>query len=157
MEYKRLTNSNPDEYNPEIDFCSDCKYYGEPNGCNRPNGTCDNYDRFLETYNRLKEHEDKIKNRTMIELPCEIKDIREITVAYKDYGNPLFAIVRYYCQQNKPYKILEYHIVGKELISGKDKRVWEWYPSMNFSLIEDGFTSKEQAEAKLKELKDKEQ
>ena len=37
--YKRLTNNNPEEYNPELDFCAGCKYYGEPNGCNRPNGT----------------------------------------------------------------------------------------------------------------------
>ena len=60
-EYKRLTNNNRDEYDPEYDFCIDCKYFGEPNGCNRPNGTCDNYDRFIEMYNRLAELEDQGK------------------------------------------------------------------------------------------------
>ena len=64
--YKRLTNNNRNEYDPEYDFCCDCKYFGEPNGCNRPNGTCDNYDRFLETYNRLSELEDKIENGKLI-------------------------------------------------------------------------------------------
>lgn len=72
--YKRLTNNNRDEYDPEYDFCCDCKYFGEPCGCNKPNGTCDNYDRFLETYNRLAELENKIENGTLIELPCKIGD-----------------------------------------------------------------------------------
>ena len=50
-EYKKLTNNNADEYDLEYDleydFCIGCKYFGEPNGCNRPNGTCDNYERFM--------------------------------------------------------------------------------------------------------------
>lgn len=71
-----MTNNNRDEYDPEYDFCCDCKYFGEPCGCNRPNGTCDNYDRFLETYNRLAELEDKIENGTLIEPPCYNKSIK---------------------------------------------------------------------------------
>lgn len=74
MEYKRLTNNNLDEYNPEYDFCVGCEHFGEPNGCNRPNGTCGNYERFMETYNRLAELEDKIENGTLIELPCKVGD-----------------------------------------------------------------------------------
>lgn len=74
-QYKRLTNNNRNEYDPEYDFCCNCKYFGEPNGCNRPNGTCGNYDRFLETYNRLAELEDKIENGTLVELPCKEGDI----------------------------------------------------------------------------------
>ena len=72
--YKRLTNNNRDEYDPEYDFCCDCKYFGEPCGCNKSDGTCDNYDRFLETYNRLSELEDKIENGTLSELPCKVGD-----------------------------------------------------------------------------------
>ena len=77
MDYKRLTNNNRDEYDPEYDFCCDCKYFGEPCGCNRQNGTCGNYDRFLETYNRLAELEDKIENGTFIELPRNKIKIRD--------------------------------------------------------------------------------
>lgn len=29
-QYKRLTNNNRNEYDPEYDFCCDCKYCGEP-------------------------------------------------------------------------------------------------------------------------------
>ena len=65
---KRLTNNNSEEYDPEYDFCIDCKYFGEPNGCNRPNGTCSNYERFIETYNRLAELEDKIESHKLVEL-----------------------------------------------------------------------------------------
>ena len=64
--YKRLTNNNVEEYDPEYDFCCGCKYFGEPCGCNRPNGTCGNYDRFLETYNRLGELEDKIEKGLLV-------------------------------------------------------------------------------------------
>lgn len=72
--YKRLTNNNLEEYNPEYDFCMGCKYFGEPYGCNRPNGTCGNYDRFIEIYNRLADLEDKIENGKLIELPCKVGD-----------------------------------------------------------------------------------
>lgn len=75
-EYKRLTNNNRDEYDPEYDFCCDCKYFGEPCGCNRPNGTYGNYDRFLETYNRLAELEDKIEKGLLVEPPCCNKSIK---------------------------------------------------------------------------------
>lgn len=96
--------------------------------------------------------ENKIENGTFVELPRKIEDIREITVVYKDYGNPLYAIVCYYCQRSKPYKILEYHIIGKDLLKNEDIRMWNWYPSMNFSRVEDGFTSRQQAENRLREL-----
>lgn len=65
-EYKRLTNNDINEYSPEIDFCTGCRYYGEHNGCNRKQGSCDNYDRFNEMYNRLAELEDKIENGELI-------------------------------------------------------------------------------------------
>lgn len=70
IEYKRLTNNNCNEYDVEYDFCCDCKYFGRPNGCNRPNGTCGNYNRFLETYNRLAELEDQIENGTLVKILC---------------------------------------------------------------------------------------
>ena len=73
-EYKRLTNKNLDEFNPEYDFCIGCEYFGEPNGCNRWNGTCANYEDFNELYNRLAEIEDKIENGTLVEIPCKVGD-----------------------------------------------------------------------------------
>ena len=72
MKNERLTNKNLDEYNPEYDFCVGCEHFGEPNGCNRWNGTCGNYERFMETYNRLAELEDKIENGTLIDTKVKI-------------------------------------------------------------------------------------
>ena len=95
--YKRLTNNNRDEYDPEYDFCCDCKYFGEPCGCNRPNGTCGNYDRFLETYSRLAELEDKIANRMLVDIPCKVGDT--IYEVFK-YHKPPFI------QQTKVEKII---------------------------------------------------
>lgn len=64
--YKRLTNKNLSEFDPEYDFCKGCEYFGEPNGCNRWNGTCGNYEQFNEMYNRLAELEDKIEKGTLV-------------------------------------------------------------------------------------------
>ena len=72
--YKRLTNNNSDGYDAEYDFCCGCQYFGEPCGCNRPNGTCDSYDRFLETYNRLAELEDKIEKGLLVPRYSILKD-----------------------------------------------------------------------------------
>lgn len=92
MTYKRLTNNNRDEYNPEYDFCCDCKYFGEPCGCNRPNGTCDNYDRFLETYNRLAELEDKIESGTLVEIPCKCGDNAVAIIDTLAYPNAILDV-----------------------------------------------------------------
>lgn len=72
--YKRLTSNNLNEYDVEYDFCCDCKYFGEPCGCNRQGGSCSNYERFIETYNRLAELEDEIENGTLIPKYSVVKD-----------------------------------------------------------------------------------
>lgn len=74
MNYKRLTNNNRDEYDPEYDFCCDCKYFGEPCGCNRQNGACGNYNRFLEIYNYLAKLEDKIEKGLLVPRYSILKD-----------------------------------------------------------------------------------
>lgn len=90
--YKRLTNNNRDEYDPEYDFCCDCKYFGEPCGCNRPNGTCGNYDRFLEIYNRLAELEDEIESGTFVKIPCKCGDNAVAVVDTLAYSNAILNV-----------------------------------------------------------------
>lgn len=68
-EYKRLTNNNIEEYDPEYDFCMGCEFYGKYHSCDRPNGICANFERFIATYNRLAELEDKIENGTLVLSP----------------------------------------------------------------------------------------
>lgn len=114
IEYKRLTNNNRDEYDPEYDFCCDCKYFGEPNGCNRPNGTCGNYDRFLETYNRLAELEDEIENGTLVELPC--KCIEELDIIK---GGMIFIFYKMCLEQN----------LGQRFFLEYKSKINEWFKS----------------------------
>lgn len=66
-EYKRLTNTNSDEFNPRYAFCKSksidylCKNSCDYQGCARKGGDCENYKQFIKMYNRLYELEDKIE------------------------------------------------------------------------------------------------
>ncbi len=140
--YTRLTNNNLDEYNPEYDFCVGCKYFGEPNGCNRQEGTCSNYDRFMEMYTQLSELEDKIENADRVLI----------------YYNPPFdyryAVVKYTCQKGQPLKVASYYTYGEELKTGEPLVRWRWLPSTNFAVIEDNLSTEEEAKLRMKELKE---
>lgn len=138
-QYKRLTNNNHNEYDPEYDFCCSCKYFGEPNGCNRPNGTCDNYDRFLETYNHLVELEDKIENGTLVELPCKVGDV--VYEVFKNHRPP-------FVQQTKVEKII---ITDKGFRLKLERN--SVYETSVSSLGKTLFHTKEEAEKKLEEFK----
>ena len=50
----RLTKPGQDF---ELQFCSECKFYGEPNGCNNPDA-CESFDYFTEVADRLQKYED---------------------------------------------------------------------------------------------------
>lgn len=104
-DYKRLTNNNVEEYDLEYDFCCDCKYFGEPCGCNRPNGTCGNYDRFLETYSRLVELEDKIENGILVPKYLVVKSCGTYCVCSVDTENLL--IIDTYETEKEAQKKLE--------------------------------------------------
>ena len=57
------------EYYPELDFCKDCSFYGEPNGCNRPDGECASYDKFLEIYEELQNFKKAKNKENLINFP----------------------------------------------------------------------------------------
>jgi hypothetical protein len=65
-----------------------------------------------------------------------------------------FAIVEYYCRQGKPLKVLEYYNYGEELKTGELLKCWTWASSMNFSIVEEGFKTEEEAKQRMKELKE---
>ena len=141
-EYKRLTNNNLEDYDPEYDFCVDCRYFGEPNGCNRPNGTCDSYDRFMETYNRLVELEDKIENGTLRDFPCTV-------------GDEVF----WACDLDKQYSQVMHGVVIGLSVSPKNT-VWvsvKYDDGLSFDHTVESwgksvFLTKAEAEARLKDL-----
>ena len=45
-------------FDPELGFCAECDYHGEPNGCNRARGNCSAYAVFTDAYVRLAAYED---------------------------------------------------------------------------------------------------
>lgn len=139
MEYKRLTNNNLDEYNPEYDFCVGCEHFGEPNGCNRSNGTCGNYERFMETYNRLAELEDKIEQGTLIELPCKV-------------GDTVYVV---YATEVEPWEVTSIVIYDNDILLRLGHKETDDYNAV--WLKEKGerlFFNPEEAEKKLKELQE---
>lgn len=77
-DYKRITNTNLDEFNPRYAFCKSldylCKNSCDYQGCARKGGDCENYKQFIKMYNRLYELENKIEQGRLIELPCKVGD-----------------------------------------------------------------------------------
>lgn len=146
-EYERLTNSNIKEHNPKHDFCMGCKHYeSKYYACSNPNGTCAKYKHFInEIYNRLAELEDKIENKTLIDLPCKVGDELFIIAKFvnsgewfllNDYSVGDFIVTTIYLNLNKEIKLKINSYTIK--LSDFGKTV---------------FLTKAEAEAKLRELK----
>lgn len=90
-------------------------------------------------------------------LPMELKDkiakAERVDLHYRGPYETKYAIIEYYCRQGKPLKTASYYVYGEELKSGKPLICWNWVPSTNFVVVEDGFGSEEDAARRLKELK----
>lgn len=141
-DYKRLTNNNLEEYDPEYDFCVGCKYFGEPNGCNRPNGTCDDYERFNETYNRLAELEDKIESSELISKK-EVERLQNENAALRERLEKAVEL---------PFRPDDYHIepvFARIVVSTRTQGCKIAIPIYAYINCED----KNSAEARLAELK----
>lgn len=93
---------------------------------------------------------DHLLAKNAIVLPCNMDNVRELNVYYKHHIKNKYAIVRYDCQRRKPYKIVSYDIQGKMLLQNKDIKLYDYLPSMNFTVILDGFDTKEEALEALK-------
>lgn len=88
-----------------------------------------------------------------IQFPANTSELREVDMIYKKPIGPLYAVARYGCQKNKPLKITKYFIYGYDALNEKDRIVWEWLPSTNFSVVRDGFKNGETAMAALASIK----
>ena len=64
-----------------------------------------------------------------------------------------WAIMEYWGQKGKPLKVASYYIYGEELKTGDPLYCWHWQPSFNSSMVEDGFSTEEEAKQRLKELR----
>lgn len=91
-----------------------------------------------------------------VQLPCKAEDLYSLKAVLKRWIKNKYAIVRYDCQKNKPYKIVSYDIRGKELLKNEDLLLYDYLPSMNFTVIANGFNSYEEAEKALERMKENE-
>lgn len=83
----------------------------------------------------------------------KIENAREVKIHYNSPHETKWAVVKYVCRQGKPLKVASYYIYGEELKSGNPLICWHWQPSTNFNVVEDGFGTKEEAVARMKELR----
>jgi hypothetical protein len=89
----------------------------------------------------------------MTELEAKIARATEVKVFYPGPYETKYAIIEYWARNGKPLKVASYYVYGEELKSGKPLICWHWLPSTNFNIIEDNFSTEEEAIIRLKELR----
>ena len=78
---------------------------------------------------------------------------KEINIIYSAPYETKYAVVEYFARKGKPLQVVQYHIYGEELKSGKELICWNWLPSTNFAVVEKSFKTEEEALARMKELR----
>lgn len=128
-EYKRLTERR---CNLVIDNCGNCPNIRNPQGCT--DAIC-----YEIIRNRLAELEDKIENGILMELPCKVGDV--VYEVFKNHRPPCI-------QQTKIEKV----IITNKGVRLKLERNSVYETSVS-SLGKTLFNTQEEAEKRLKELK----
>ena len=88
-----------------------------------------------------------------IEQLSKIENASEVELHYRPPYEIKYAVVRYYCRKGRPLKVASYYIYGEKLKSAEPLRCWNWLPSTNFNIVEDGFSTEEEAIVRMKELR----
>ena len=92
-----------------------------------------------EILHRLAELEDKIENKKLVFIPKYFEK---------------YAIIKYTFWKNQPFDIAIYYPCGVKM-NGDIEYGFSGVKSDNIMVIEDGFDTKAEAKAKLKELQEK--
>ena len=87
------------------------------------------------------------------ELEDKIAKADRVDLHYRPPYEYKYAVVEYACRQGRPLKVAEYYIYGEELKTGKPLICWSWIASTNFVVVEDNFSTEEEATARMKELR----
>ena len=89
----------------------------------------------------------------MEKLLQKINEADKVEVYYKPPHETKYAVVQYGCRKGRPLQVASYYIYGEELKTGKLLICWHWISSTNFSIVEDGFSTEEEAKTRMKELR----
>lgn len=133
MEYKRLTETKDERYWENDVLWTSAR---EPD-----------IEEIDAIYARLSELEDKVENKTLIELPCKVGDTVYIFNTRKNGIN--IGIVRY-------FRYEQYYPVSRLMIGIQNMDSRASYSCHNYSSLQINktwFLTREQSEAALKELK----
>jgi superfamily I DNA and/or RNA helicase len=86
-------------------------------------------------------------------LEEKIARAEKVNVYYPGPYETKYAIMEYWGQKGKPLKVAGYYVYGEELKAGKPLVCWYWQPSFNSTVLEDNFSTEEEAKARMKELR----
>ena len=86
-------------------------------------------------------------------LEQKIQRATEVKAYYPGPYEIKYAIIEYWARQGKPLKVASYYNYGEELKTGEILKCWHWMPSTNFNIIEDNFSTEEEAIHRMKELR----
>ena len=86
-------------------------------------------------------------------LEEKIARATEVKAYYPGPYETKYAIIEYWARQGKPLKVASYYNYGEELKTGELLKCWHWMPSTNFDIIEDNFSTEEEATHRMKELR----
>jgi hypothetical protein len=87
-------------------------------------------------------------------LEEKIANAERVLLYYKPPHEYRYAVVKYTCQKGQPLKVASYYTYGEELKTSEPLVRWSWLPSTNFAVVEDNFSTKEEATLRMKELKE---
>ena len=90
---------------------------------------------------------------TLQQVEEKILRAEKVNIYYPGPYETKWAIMEYWGQKGKPLKVASYYIYGEELKTGEPLYCWHWQPSFNSNVVEDGFSTEEEAKARLKVLK----
>jgi hypothetical protein len=86
-------------------------------------------------------------------LEQKIQRADKVLAYYPGPYETKYAIIEYWARAGKPLKVASYYIYGEELKTGNPLYCWHWQPSFNSTIIEDGFSTEEEAKTRMKELR----
>jgi hypothetical protein len=86
-------------------------------------------------------------------LEQKIQRATEVKAYYPGPYETKWAVIEYWARQGKPLKVASYYNYGEELKTGELLKCWHWMPSTNFDIIEDNFSTEEEATIRMKELR----
>ena len=90
---------------------------------------------------------------TLQQVEEKILRADKVNIYYPGPYETKWAIMEYWGQKGKPLKVASYYIYGEELKTGEPLVCWHWQPSFSSTVIEDDFSTEEEAKTRLKELR----